>query len=294
MTRQQKTDRARALARASAAALDRPAPVPPPGPSPQEARALHRQATACVEADRRRRRMAAVPVPPPLLADSIRANNLFPLPDEAARHATGGRPGPGGGSVMTRIGTGLRLVTPAARDQAAGWDTWRRARHAFVPAPLRSLGHRRAMSARERSAYDLHRMATHATLPLLNTPMSLRMDRLLSARIRTNAFNVKPSTRTSALFSWATRRAVRSATRSPKALCRVRCTLLRGNVPPSGSSRRPWRPPGVAAEVVLSAGADQPVPRLSLTSRSSSATPTSWSCLLGAPSAVSVRRDPYR
>jgi hypothetical protein len=85
MTRQQKTDRARELARARAAALDRPAPVPPPGPSPQEAQALHRQATAAVEADRRRRRMAAVPVPPPtppLLADSIRAKNLFLLPDE--------------------------------------------------------------------------------------------------------------------------------------------------------------------------------------------------------------------
>jgi transposase InsO family protein len=85
MTRQQKTDRARELARARAAALDRPAPAPPPEPSLQEARALHRQATAAVEADRRRRRMAAVPVPPPappLLADSVRAKNLFLLPDE--------------------------------------------------------------------------------------------------------------------------------------------------------------------------------------------------------------------
>ena len=85
MTRQQKTDRARELARARAAALDRPAPAPPPEPSPQEARALHQQATAAVEADRRRRRMAAVPVPPPappLLADSVRAKNLFLLPDK--------------------------------------------------------------------------------------------------------------------------------------------------------------------------------------------------------------------
>ncbi|MFF7865541.1 transposase [Streptomyces qaidamensis] len=85
MTRQQKTERARNLARAQAAALDRPAPAPPPGPSPADARALHRQATAAAKADRRRRRMAAVPVPlpaPQLLADSLRAKNLFLLPDE--------------------------------------------------------------------------------------------------------------------------------------------------------------------------------------------------------------------
>ncbi|MFI7358256.1 TniB family NTP-binding protein [Streptomyces avidinii] len=102
---------------------------------------------------------------------------------------------------MTQTGTGLGLMAPAARDQAAGWDTWRRARHGFVPAPLRTLGQWRAMSARERSAYDLHRMATHANLPLLDTPMSQRVDQLLSARIRTNAFKAKPSTRAGVMIS---------------------------------------------------------------------------------------------
>ncbi|MEU7018940.1 hypothetical protein [Streptomyces sp. NPDC046385] len=102
---------------------------------------------------------------------------------------------------MTLAGTGLGLMAPASRDQAAGWDTWRRARHGFAPAPVRTFGQWRAMSTRERSAYDLHRMATHANLPLLDTPMSQRVDRLLSARIRTNAFKAKPSTRAGVMIS---------------------------------------------------------------------------------------------
>ncbi|MFD4745889.1 transposase [Streptomyces rubiginosohelvolus] len=99
MTRQQKSERARELARARAAALDRPAPPPPPGPPPETIRALHRQVTAAVEEDRRRRRMAAVPIPPTapkLLAESLRAKNLFLLPDEpqeTSREADTGRAG---------------------------------------------------------------------------------------------------------------------------------------------------------------------------------------------------------
>jgi hypothetical protein len=77
----------------------------------------------------------------------------------------------------------------------------RQARHGFGPAPVRTFGRWRAMSARERSAYDLQRMTTHANLPLLNSPMSQRVDRLLSAGLRTNAFKVKPSIRAGVMIS---------------------------------------------------------------------------------------------
>ncbi|MFD4745888.1 TniB family NTP-binding protein [Streptomyces rubiginosohelvolus] len=102
---------------------------------------------------------------------------------------------------MTHMDAGIGLTTPAARDHAPGWDTWRRARHGFAPAPVRTFGQWRTMSARERSAYDLHRMATHANLPLLDTPMSQSVDRLLSARIGTNSFKAKPSTRAGVMIS---------------------------------------------------------------------------------------------
>ncbi|MEV8426884.1 transposase [Streptomyces niveus] len=85
MTAKQKSERARELARARGAAIDRP-PVPlsalPPPARPAELAAASRRA---VTADRQRRREAAVlqpPTAPPLLSESLRARNLFLLPDE--------------------------------------------------------------------------------------------------------------------------------------------------------------------------------------------------------------------
>ncbi|MFE1411236.1 TniB family NTP-binding protein [Streptomyces sp. NPDC058746] len=57
------------------------------------------------------------------------------------------------------------------------------------------------MPPAEKTAWDLARAATHANLPLLGTPMSQVVDRLLSARIRQNAFKVRPATRAGVMVS---------------------------------------------------------------------------------------------
>ncbi|MFJ8949981.1 AAA family ATPase [Streptomyces sp. NPDC102381] len=81
------------------------------------------------------------------------------------------------------------------RDTIEDWDRWRRTRHDFVPAPQLSLSAWRAMNSRDRGLHDLHRAATHANLPLLHTPMSRKVAKLLNGRIRSNAMKMKPSTR---------------------------------------------------------------------------------------------------
>ncbi|MFE4258192.1 AAA family ATPase [Streptomyces sp. NPDC056883] len=91
--------------------------------------------------------------------------------------------------------------TSLPRDQLAGWELWRRTRNAFVPAPQITLAAWTAMSPRARAVHDLHRAATHANLPLLHTPMSRQVARLLNARIRTNAFKNKPTTRAGVMIT---------------------------------------------------------------------------------------------
>lgn len=81
------------------------------------------------------------------------------------------------------------------RDTYTGWQNWRTTRRSFVPAPKLSLTEWRALSPHERSLYDLHRTATHVHLPLQETPMSLKVSRLVNRRLRNNALKTRPSTR---------------------------------------------------------------------------------------------------
>jgi chloramphenicol 3-O-phosphotransferase len=83
----------------------------------------------------------------------------------------------------------------ADRETVAGWRQWRLTRHSFVPAPRLSLAEYRRLGARKRHLHDLHRAATHANLPLLDTPMSLAVTRLMRSRVQTNALKHKPTTR---------------------------------------------------------------------------------------------------
>ncbi|MFI9042623.1 TniB family NTP-binding protein [Streptomyces sp. NPDC053726] len=87
------------------------------------------------------------------------------------------------------------------RDTLAGWGAWRLARHDFTPAPRMTLSRWRALSPAAKAAHDLARAAAHANLPLLGTPMSRAVDRLLSARIRQNAFKARPATRAGVMVS---------------------------------------------------------------------------------------------
>lgn len=85
--------------------------------------------------------------------------------------------------------------SPPMRDTASGWEHWRTTRNNFVPAPRLSLAEWRRLSSRKRSLHDLHRAATHANLPLLQTPMTKSVTKLLHGRIMTNALKRKPTTR---------------------------------------------------------------------------------------------------
>ncbi|RAS59723.1 TniB protein [Lentzea atacamensis] len=53
----------------------------------------------------------------------------------------------------------------------------------------------RALSPRKRALHDLHRAASHANLPLQETPMSAAVARLMRSRLQTNALKHKPTTR---------------------------------------------------------------------------------------------------
>ncbi len=83
----------------------------------------------------------------------------------------------------------------ADRETVAGWRQWRLTRHSFTPAPRLSLADYRRLSPRKRQLHDLHRAATHANLPLQDTPMSLAVTRIMRSRLQTNALKHKPTTR---------------------------------------------------------------------------------------------------
>ncbi|MDX3616069.1 TniB family NTP-binding protein [Streptomyces europaeiscabiei] len=84
---------------------------------------------------------------------------------------------------------------PLARNTLAGWDAYRRTRKRFAPAPVLDRDAWQALSRRRRQIHDLHRAATHANLPVLSTPMSRAVGKLLTSRIETNALKQQPTTR---------------------------------------------------------------------------------------------------
>ncbi|GAA1146151.1 MULTISPECIES: TniB family NTP-binding protein [Streptomyces violaceusniger group] len=84
---------------------------------------------------------------------------------------------------------------PPVRETVAGWERWRITRHAFEPAPQLSLAEWRQLSPRQKMLHDLHRTATHANLPLLQTPMTKAVTKLLHGRVMTNALKHRPTTR---------------------------------------------------------------------------------------------------
>jgi hypothetical protein len=88
------------------------------------------------------------------------------------------------------------LPGPAvARETVVGWTRWRTTRHSFTPAPRISLADWRRMGPRRRMLHDLHRAATHANLPIQETPMSAAVSQVMGSRILNNALKHKPTTR---------------------------------------------------------------------------------------------------
>lgn len=87
------------------------------------------------------------------------------------------------------------------RETVGGWKHWRLTRHDFIPAPRVSVGEYRSMSPRKRQLHDLYRAATHANLPLQDTPMSVELARVMGARLQANALKRKPSTRAGVMLT---------------------------------------------------------------------------------------------
>ncbi|MFC4084724.1 TniB family NTP-binding protein [Amycolatopsis samaneae] len=81
------------------------------------------------------------------------------------------------------------------RETIEGWQQWRLTRHAFVPAPRLTLAAYRKLSPRRRQIHDLHRIATHANLPMQETPMTRAVGKLMRSRLQTNSVKRKPTTR---------------------------------------------------------------------------------------------------
>lgn len=95
-------------------------------------------------------------------------------------------------------GSAVPFVLPGpavARETAAGWSRWRSTRHSFTPASRLSHADWRRLSPRRRMLHDLHRAATHANLPIQETPMSAAVSRVMGSRILNNALKHKPTTR---------------------------------------------------------------------------------------------------
>ncbi|MGY2151360.1 TniB family NTP-binding protein [Nocardia gipuzkoensis] len=96
------------------------------------------------------------------------------------------------------VSTVAQFILPGQvpdRETVEGWTQWRLTRHSFVPAPRISFSEYQLMSPRQRQLHDLYRAATHANLPLQDTPMSIELAKVMRARLQTNSLKRRPTTR---------------------------------------------------------------------------------------------------
>ncbi|AVZ71375.1 hypothetical protein SLUN_03215 [Streptomyces lunaelactis] len=84
---------------------------------------------------------------------------------------------------------------PIDRTTCEGWQCWGRTRHDFVPAPALTEEEYARKTPRQRRVHDLHRLATHSSLPLQATPMSEAVAAAVRARVEDGAFSHKAGTR---------------------------------------------------------------------------------------------------
>ncbi|MGW6401257.1 AAA family ATPase [Streptomyces sp. NPDC055134] len=88
------------------------------------------------------------------------------------------------------------LPGPAVdRTTFEGWNRWCETRNAFVPAPILTSEEYDRLTARQKRIHDLHRLATHSSLPIQATPMSERVAHAVLARVEDGAFSHKAGTR---------------------------------------------------------------------------------------------------
>ncbi|WP_392872717.1 AAA family ATPase [Streptomyces sp. LN499] len=84
---------------------------------------------------------------------------------------------------------------PVDRTTSEGWQRWCKTRKAFVPAPVLTAEQYARKSPRQQRLYNLHRLATHSSLPIEATAMSEHVARAVLARVEDGAFSHKAGTR---------------------------------------------------------------------------------------------------
>lgn len=90
---------------------------------------------------------------------------------------------------------------PIDRTRVEGWQRWVRTRELFVPAPVLSMEQYLQLKPRRRRIHDLHRLATHSSLPVQSTPMSEAVAWLVKARIEDGAYSHKAGIRTGVMVN---------------------------------------------------------------------------------------------
>lgn len=90
---------------------------------------------------------------------------------------------------------------PIDRTRVEGWQRWERTRDLFVPAPVLSMEQYLQLTPRRRRIHDLHRLATHSSLPVQSTPMSDAVGWLVKARIEDGAYSHKAGIRTGVMVN---------------------------------------------------------------------------------------------
>ncbi|MFD3553342.1 AAA family ATPase [Streptomyces goshikiensis] len=90
---------------------------------------------------------------------------------------------------------------PVDRTVWEGWQRWCATRRQFQPAPVLTARQYADRSPRQRRLYDLHRLATHSSLPVQATPMSDLVADTVRACIEDGAFSHKAGTRTGVMVN---------------------------------------------------------------------------------------------
>ncbi|MBT2401387.1 hypothetical protein [Streptomyces sp. ISL-100] len=87
------------------------------------------------------------------------------------------------------------------RTTCEGWCCWCKTRNGFVPAPLITAQEFARKTPRQRRIHNLHRLATHSSLPIQATPMSEAVAKAVRAKVEDGAFSHKSGTRTGILVN---------------------------------------------------------------------------------------------
>ncbi|MFD4864259.1 AAA family ATPase [Streptomyces sp. NPDC058412] len=93
------------------------------------------------------------------------------------------------------VGPSFLPGPPVDRTTWEGWSRWCATRTAFVPAPVLTAQEFSLKDKRQKRLHNLHRLATHSSLPIEATPMSERVAHAVMARVEDGAFSHKAGTR---------------------------------------------------------------------------------------------------